>query len=284
MSWCCALWFLWRNLKSIATPLCYFSQLRNQDMSEQVQSWYNTGGNHWHVFWESWDPKSNISPWSDQTKSTDKSVQVFLRHLKKQMGKYFCPICMCTTSYLYYHNFFPRNSYFTLQWLRRKDTAWLLSAQWTIVSVLCTLPFSKHGSGTCCLSPEKWSSQPLAGFALYGCILYHNNVLMHHFRWEWMLTIYPFKGHLFSDWGALGKQGLVFPHLHCRWACTKCRLTPHRQVPHSRMQTSFWKAVSVGYPHRCSNDCSSNIILHCAKAFFNLCFQMVLSCCHMSGT
>lgn len=107
----------------------------------------------------------------DQKKSTHKSVQVFLRCLKKQMGKNFCPTCITI--------FFSQNSYFTLQNLRSNDIAGLLSALWTIISVLCTaLLFSKQSSGVCCLSPEKWNSKPLAGFALYNLILYDSNVLM----------------------------------------------------------------------------------------------------------
>lgn len=142
---------------------------------------------------------------------------------------------------------FPRNPYFTLQRLRRKDTAWLLSTLCNIISVLYTvLLFSKQSSGAFCQSPEKWSSKSLAGFALYSCILCHNNVLMQAleiFQVRVDVNHLPFLGHLFSNWGALGKQGLLFPHLPCRWACTKCRLTPHRQVSHSRMQISIWKAV-----------------------------------------
>lgn len=159
-----------------------------------------------------------------------------------------------------------------------------------MISVLCTaLLFSKQSSGACCLSPEKWNSKARAGFALYNLILYHNNALMQdwkYFRREWMLIIYPLNGTCSQAEGLWGSGGWFSPTCTVdeQAACTKCRLTPRRQVSHSRMQTSIWKAVSAGFPHRCNNDCSGNIILPCAKAFFNLCFQMGLSCCHMSST
>jgi len=105
-----------------------------------------------------------------------------------------------------------------------------------------------------------------------------------HLRWEWTWLL-SFQRHLFSDlWGS-GKQGLAFPHLPCRWAgsLSKCRLTPCRQVSHCRVETSTWRVASVGCPHRCGHVCSSNVIPHCAEACFNLCFQMVLSCYHVSS-
>lgn len=278
---CCALLPLWRNLKSIGTPLCKFFPAEKAGHEWAGAKLVKCSWGIPLAYFLSWDPRINFSPCSGPDKIYWWKSASFPQAFGKTNGEDLL-------SYMCYH-IFPRNSYFTLQQLRRiQPDCWVHCTQ---LQVCCTLLCSFQSRAlVLAVLVQKNGTPNLLLVLLYTtafCIM--TMFWCSHWRycrWEWILIIYPFKGTCSQTEGGLGSRDWFPPSCTVdeQAVCTKCRLTPCRQVSHSRMQTSIWKAVSVGYPHRCRNDCCSNIIHHCAKAFFNLCFQMVLSCCHMSST